>query len=278
MSFLAKIKEKQDVYNMSGTLTIIYGKHKVGKTTLAMDFPDPLLIDAEGGTARFDETRQFHLEHEMLQSKQTAYQVLNALGLELQKCTDYKTVIIDTADALWEFLSLPNEFRNRQGSIKQQAYTQLYTQYRTLLKLFRSNGRNVVLTCHTKEVKNDEGNILATNPKLPGSFGEDLCGSADLVCFMAGTSKTVEEHGEKTERVFRYAVCQPSQHPTYGEIRAGNRGTLPRYVENPTYETIKDFREVHPGLFDGKGDAIEDGPGIGDANAEPPDELFEETK
>ena len=110
------------------------------------------------------------------------------------------------------------------------------------------------MTVHTKELKNDDGNILATNPKLPGAFGEDLCGSADFVCFMAATSKTVEVKGVKEEQVFRYAVCQPSQHPTYGEIRAGNRGTLPRYVENPCYDTIKDFREIHPGLFDGKGD------------------------
>ena len=37
--------------------TVLYGTEGIGKTTFASQFPDPLFIDTEGGTTRYDVAR-----------------------------------------------------------------------------------------------------------------------------------------------------------------------------------------------------------------------------
>lgn len=37
--------------------TVIYGPEGIGKTSLAAKFPDPVIIDTEGGTANMDVRR-----------------------------------------------------------------------------------------------------------------------------------------------------------------------------------------------------------------------------
>jgi hypothetical protein len=66
---------------------VIYGVESVGKTTFASQFPNPLFLDIEGGTA--------HLETDRVEINSWAE--LNA-GLKEVANTDYQTVVIDSAD------------------------------------------------------------------------------------------------------------------------------------------------------------------------------------
>ncbi len=66
---------------------VIYGVESVGKTTFAAQFPNPLFLDIEGGTA--------HLETDRVEIN--SWGELNA-GLKEVANTDYQTVVIDSAD------------------------------------------------------------------------------------------------------------------------------------------------------------------------------------
>jgi nicotinamide riboside kinase len=66
---------------------VIYGVESVGKSTFAANFPAPLFLDVEGGTAHLDTTRA---------------EIGSAVELDeaLAACkgNEYQTIIIDSAD------------------------------------------------------------------------------------------------------------------------------------------------------------------------------------
>ena len=66
---------------------VIYGVESVGKSTFAAKFPKPLFLDIEGGTSHLDVDRC-----EVSNWKQLTDALAEA------KATDYKTIVIDSAD------------------------------------------------------------------------------------------------------------------------------------------------------------------------------------
>ncbi len=69
---------------------VIYGSEGVGKTTLAASFPNPLVIDTEGGTSHMDVRRI-----EKPQSWEELIAIVNEVSATPNIC---KTLVIDTAD------------------------------------------------------------------------------------------------------------------------------------------------------------------------------------
>ena len=66
---------------------VIYGVESVGKSTFAAQFPKPLFLDIEGGTSHLDVDRC---------EINTWKQLTDALAEA--KATDYKTIVVDSAD------------------------------------------------------------------------------------------------------------------------------------------------------------------------------------
>jgi GTPase SAR1 family protein len=70
--------------------TVIYGPEGIGKTTLAAHFPDPVVIDTEGGTAFMDIRRI---------DKPASWEELINIVKEVAATPGIcKTLVIDTAD------------------------------------------------------------------------------------------------------------------------------------------------------------------------------------
>ena len=69
---------------------VIYGAEGIGKSTLAAQFPNPLFIDTEGGTAQLDVRRI-----EKPGSFDELISVVNEVAADPDIC---KTLILDTAD------------------------------------------------------------------------------------------------------------------------------------------------------------------------------------
>lgn len=77
----------------------LYGDPGVGKTFFALGFPDPAVIDLEGGTDFYADRFQFHV----LDTKSYA-EVLNAVNFLEQGNHDLKTLIIDPITVIWSAL------------------------------------------------------------------------------------------------------------------------------------------------------------------------------
>ena len=125
---------------------VIYGVESVGKTTFAAQFPNPLFLDIEGGTA--------HLETDRVEIN--SWSELNA-GLKEVTNTDYQTVVIDSAD--WaERLCVEDLLAStKKTSIEDFGYGKGWVQVAermsrllTALDSLIAIGKHVVLLAHSK--------------------------------------------------------------------------------------------------------------------------------
>jgi hypothetical protein len=125
---------------------VIYGVESVGKTTFAAQFPAPLYLDIEGGTAHLDTDRV----------EINSWAELNTALKEVAS-TDYQTVVIDSAD--WaERLCVEDLLAStKKTSIEDFGYGKGWVQVAermsrmlTALDSLIANGKHVVLLAHSK--------------------------------------------------------------------------------------------------------------------------------
>jgi len=238
---------------------IIFGKPKTGKTTLACQWPDPLLVDIEGGTA-FVAVPQFPLKR-LVSEGGNCLVILRSLYTSLQKNPGkFKTVIFDTADELFKMIASPYK---KDGIIPLKAYQQIYEGFTGIIESFKALGIDVVLTAHEKQIiDEDSGAITETTVALSGKLAADTGGRVDEIIYLTIKQVPIEgtDPNEKQMRQARYAVCQPTAHARLGLIMAGDRsGVLPAHIVDPTYEKLSIAKGSTPrglGLFDGLGDLV----------------------
>lgn len=125
---------------------VIYGVESVGKTTFAAQFPTPLFLDIEGGTAHLNTDR----------CEINSWAELNC-ALKEVAASDYQTVIIDSAD--WaERLCVEDLLAStKKASIEDYGYgkgwvmvAERMSRMLTALDSLIANGKHVVLLAHSK--------------------------------------------------------------------------------------------------------------------------------
>lgn len=129
--------------------TVIYGPEGIGKTSLAAQFPDPVIIDTEGGTAHMD-VRRIGKPESWTDLLSIVKEVASTPGI----C---KTLVIDTADWAEQLITAWLCETYKQKSIESfgygKGYTYLGEEFEKLLKacdLVIAAGIHVVITAHAK--------------------------------------------------------------------------------------------------------------------------------
>ena len=136
---------------------VLYGVESVGKSTFAAKFPRPLFLDIEGGTSHLDVDRC---------EIGTWKQLTDALAEA--KATDYKTVVIDSAD--WaERLCVEDLLAStKKTSVEDFGFGKGWVMVAERMSRFLSSvdqlidaGKNVVLIAHSKIVRFEAPDALA---------------------------------------------------------------------------------------------------------------------
>ncbi|MDY2945241.1 MAG: ATP-binding protein [Lachnospiraceae bacterium] len=129
--------------------TVIYGPEGIGKTSLASCFPDPLIIDTEGGTAHMDVRR--------IEKPATWEELLSIIREVAATPGICKTLVIDTADWAEQLVTTYLCNKYKQNSIESfgygKGYTYLAEEFAKLLAacdLVIAAGIHVVITAHAK--------------------------------------------------------------------------------------------------------------------------------
>ncbi len=137
---------------------IIYGSPGVGKTTLALSAPSPILIDFDRGVSR---VRAQHRKATIVCS--TYEEVLQ--DVRYKEMADYETIVIDTGGSFvtflkdWAFRTQPGcktksgEFHNMKGfGFVKSEFSSFTEEIKTTLN------KNVIYVFHSQEQADKDGN------------------------------------------------------------------------------------------------------------------------
>ena len=136
---------------------VLYGVESVGKSTFAAQFPNPLFLDIEGGTSHLDVDRC-----EISNWKQLTDALTEA------KATDYKTIVIDSADWAERLCVEDLLATSKKTSIEDFGFGKGWVMVAERMSRMLASvdalidaGKNVVLIAHSKIVRFEAPDALA---------------------------------------------------------------------------------------------------------------------
>ena len=136
---------------------VIYGVESVGKSTFAAKFPNPLFLDIEQGTSHLDVDR----------CEINTWKHLTD-ALEVCKATDYKTIVIDSADWAERLCVEDLLATSKKTSIEDFGFGKGWVMVAERMSRMLSSidqlidaGKNVVMIAHSKIVRFEAPDALA---------------------------------------------------------------------------------------------------------------------
>lgn len=188
---MSMFKKPSELAYNSTIKMLIYGQPGMWKTSTALSAPSPVLFDFDGGIQRVNgafqcPTLQVHSWEEVLQALD-----------ELEKePNDFKTIVIDTAGKMLDYMGtyiIKNDSRlgKRDGSLTLQGFGARKYMFINFLSRVSQMGKNIVFVAHEREEKDGETRIV--RPEIGGSSAGDLIKELDLVGYMQaiGNDRTI---------------------------------------------------------------------------------------
>lgn len=180
--------EKRTVNKLSQIKIWIYGAPFSGKTTLANNFPDALMLNTDGNINSFNSP--YVRIRDELDGRQTikAWVIFKRTIEELKQGSNYKTIVVDLVEDVYEYcrlycyekLGIEHESDN---SFK--AYDYVRNEFLNVMKSLVNLNYNIVLISHedtSKDITKRSGDkITAIKPNITEKLANKLAGMVDLV-------------------------------------------------------------------------------------------------
>lgn len=169
---------------------IIAGVPGIGKTTLALSSPKPLLIDLDNGVSRViakyrTDTAQVNDYEELLNDLQNA------------DLSSYETIVIDTGGKLLEMLKpvvIKEDPKNgkRDGNLSLQGYGAIKRKFASFVSFIKGLNKHLVFVFHATEVALAD-DITGLRIRMEGSSKDEIWDDIDIGGFveMRGNTRTI---------------------------------------------------------------------------------------
>ena len=184
------IKKPSEMINTDNRFRmLIAGYPGIGKTTLGLSAPKPLLIDVDFGINRtMASVRKDYIQPEIYE------ELLNDLKGDL---SEYETIVIDTGGKLLELMKayvIKNDIKNakKDGTLSLQGYGAVAREFtRFMNDIYYNLRKHIVIIFHAVEEKQDEETKLRI--LVEGSTKNTVWQNVELGGFieMRGDKKTI---------------------------------------------------------------------------------------
>ena len=207
------IKKPNELIVKTNLSAMIYGQPGMGKTTLALSAPHPLLLDFDGGIHRVNAA------HRVDTVQISKWEEVNEV-MQSPEIADYATFVIDTAGKMLSFMDkyiMQNnpKMRKADGTLSLQGYGLRKNMFINFVNQVSLMGKSVIFVAHEREEKN--GDEKQIRPEIGGSSAGDLIKELDLVGYMEAIGK---------KRTISFNPCEKF----YGK----NTCNLPERMDIPT--------------------------------------------
>ena len=210
---------------------VIYGSEGIGKSSLAAQFPNPLFIDTEGGTAHMDVRRI-----EKPQSWEEMLSVVKEVAATKDVC---RTLVLDTADWAEQLIVSYLCTKYKQNSIESfgygKGYTYLGEEFSRLLGALDTvlaSGVHVVITAHAKMRKFEQPDEMGAydrwEMKLSKQVAPLLKEWCDILLFCNYQTFVVTSENNTQKAQGGKRVMYTSHHPAWD---AKSRVPLPEVLD-----------------------------------------------
>ncbi len=199
------IRRNGDNGNMSHSI-FLFGMPKVGKTTEACKFPNPLVVECEPRGA------QFVANVDVLPMRDLGEFERNVDAILRQP---HKTIVLDGVTWMLEQAAKSSQIKDGR-----QAYKQVGDRFQMLLSKILSSDKTVIATGHSRKVNDpDKEGKVEIRPDMNPDLSDSVFGAFSIVCYCFPTAA-----GSKM-------LTKPDDNDTR-RIMAGDRsGKLPRLMD-----------------------------------------------
>lgn len=206
---MSLFKKPNELETNSTIKMLIYGQPGMGKSTLALSAPDPVMFDFDGGVNRVN--KAFQCPTLQVQNWE---QVTDALDELASGDISFQTIVIDTAGKMLDYMSdyimrNDSKMKMRDGSLALKGYGARKVMFVEFLKRVTMMGKNIVFVAHEKEDK--DGDTRIVRPDMGGSSLGDLLKELDLVGYMQAIGEERAIYWSPQEKFYAKNTCNLPQ-------------------------------------------------------------------